>query len=484
MANAPNLLFLCTDQQRTDTLACYGNSRVQAPYLNALAERSFVFEQAYCTQPWCTPSRSSIMTGLFPHTTGCTSNNIALRPETPTLAELVSDDYDCAYYGKWHLGNEVIPQHGFPDWVATQDLKVREFYSQPEYREQLSPYHHFLLERGYEPDVESAGAPVFSQELVHRLPAECTRPAFLAQRAVEFLRRRDTQPWALYVNFHEPHSPYTGPYNDRHDPADVEFSPSFLRPLADNVPALMRERAALLGDQTLEGRDLTTEAGWRRLIANYWGLVTLIDEAVGDILGALDETGAAGNTVVVFTSDHGDMMGNHCLHAKHVMYEEAARIPLLLHVPWLDHPTQLIPGRVSQVDLVPTLLDLLGQQVPVHLQGESRVPVLRGERTLAENEVVIEWNDSIEGMPRISPNTTADYRRRESAPRRTIIAEDGWKLTLYAMDHGELYDLANDPYELQNRYDDPAHAGRVRDLAERLVAWQQRTDDTAPLRMP
>ncbi len=108
----PNLLFIFTDQQRADTMACYGNTHVQAPNLNALADQSFVFDNAYVTQPVCTPDRSTIMTGLYPHTNGCVGNNVRLNPDVQTLAEMVSDDYATAYMGKWHLGNEVIAQHG------------------------------------------------------------------------------------------------------------------------------------------------------------------------------------------------------------------------------------------------------------------------------------------------------------------------------------------------------------------------------------
>ena len=483
MGQTPNILFICTDQQRTDTLACYGNPLVDAPHLNALAQESFVFDRAYCTQPWCTPSRSSIFTGLYPHTTGCTSNNLALRPDTATLAELVPADYHCAYYGKWHLGNEVVAQHGFTEWVATQDLKVREFYSKPEYQERFSAYHHFLLKHGFEPDVDSAGARVFSMA-AYRMPLPQTRPMFLAQRAAQFLRRDHDGPWLLAVNFHEPHNPYTGPYNDRHDPADIVLSPNFLRPPPDDAPAVIRERAGYLGDTTMEGCDLSTEAGWRRLRANYWGLVTLVDQAVGEILTALDEAGAAAQTVVVFTSDHGDMMGDHHLRGKHVPYEEAVRIPLMIRVPWLDQKPPRISGQVSQVDLVPTLLELVDQPVPGHLQGESRAAVLRGEDTLADNDVVIEWNDTAQVNPPISPRATADFRRRESAPRRTMISHDGWKLNLYATDRGELYDLSSDPHELHNVFDQPAHAGRIRDLTEGLRRWQERTADHVDLLTP
>ena len=117
----PNILFILTDQQRRDSLAAYGNDWIEAPNIDGLARRSIVFDNAYVTQPVCTPSRASIMTGMYPQSTGLIGNGIHLRDDTPTIAEMVSDDYLCAHYGKWHLGNDLIPQHGFEEWRSIED---------------------------------------------------------------------------------------------------------------------------------------------------------------------------------------------------------------------------------------------------------------------------------------------------------------------------------------------------------------------------
>ena len=121
MPKQPNVLFLFTDQQRADTMACYGNDDIQTPNLNALASRSFVFDNAYVSQPVCTPSRATILTGLYPHTSGCTVNNVPLPPAVKTIAEMVPDEYRTGYFGKWHLGDELRPQHGFEEWVSIEE---------------------------------------------------------------------------------------------------------------------------------------------------------------------------------------------------------------------------------------------------------------------------------------------------------------------------------------------------------------------------
>jgi arylsulfatase A-like enzyme len=228
--------------------------------------------------------------------------------------------------------------------------------------------------------------------------------------------------------------------------------------------------------------DLTTEAGMRKLRAKYLGLVSLVDNAVGEILQALDETGLTDNTIVVYTSEHGDMMGDHGLLRKCVNYEEALKVPLIVRVPWLDGNGQKIEGRISQIDLVPTLLDLLGEPIPPHLEGTSRASILRGEGTLADNEVFVQWNgtNGWEKAARalgLSESEWADVY----GPWRTVISAEGWKLNLSPVDQCELYDLNTDPFEQVNLFDEPSQRDRILDLTERLQQWQEYTADEAPL---
>ena len=185
--NSPNILLIITDQQRADTTACYGNSFVQAPNLNRLAAESVVFQNAYCTDPVCTPSRASIFTGLWPHTHGCIANNIALRPETKTIAESIGDSHRCAYYGKWHLGDELSAQHGFKEWLSIEDGIYRKYYSDPTELARRSDYHRFLIESGFLPDdTASDGAEVFSREFSAVMAEPYTKATFLGDRASRF----------------------------------------------------------------------------------------------------------------------------------------------------------------------------------------------------------------------------------------------------------------------------------------------------------
>ena len=232
---------------------------------------------------------------------------------------------------------------------------------------------------------------------------------------------------------------------------------------------------------TFGGVDLTNESGWRTVRARYFGLVTLLDRAVGKMLRALDEAGSAYNTIVVFTSDHGDMMGDHGILAKCVMYEEALRVPLLMRVPWLGRGEVRVPGRMSQIDLVPTLLDLMGEDIPPECQGASRRGVLEGGDTLEGKDAFVEWNgaDGFKAAPMDTPDD--EGKRIKGAPWRTVVSAEGWKLNMSPVDRCELFDLNSDPHEMSNLFDEPAQQGRIRGLRDRILAWQERTSDTVPL---
>ena len=466
-------------------MRCYGNDWIESPNMDALADRSFVFENAYVTQPVCTPSRSSIMTGLYPQTAGTIKNGIPLRPDTKTIAEMVSPDYVRAHYGKWHLGDDTVAQHGFEDWISIEGFHpLRESSLEPEAVE--PDYNRFLCDNGVEPPPRGVSYEAWAAGA--GLPEELTQAAFLGNEATRFLReyRRSPhsgRPFMLYVSFFEPHPPYTGPLNGLYDPAAIEVGPAFLkRPGGGSMLNRLRADYYLAGNLNplgVEGgdfHDTTTEAGWRKLRAQYFANVTLVDRNVGRIMSALEESGMADDTVVVFTSEHGEMAGDHGMLEKRSLYEEASRVPLLVHVPWLSKQQTRIGGVFGQIDLVPTLLDLARQPVPDQLEGESRVPVLRGEASLDDNEVFLQWNgvgDRNLGTPEIN--------RMVAVPWRSVVTGDRWKLNLSPSDQCELYDLNRDPHEMHNLFDDPAHRDRVHAMSTRIRAWLHRLGDTTPL---
>jgi arylsulfatase A-like enzyme len=469
----PNLLFIWTDEQRADTVAAYGNTRIHAPNLNKLATESVVFKRAYVTQPVCTPNRSSVMTGLWPHTSGCIKNNIPLPAEIPCLPEIVNDpDYRTAYMGKWHLGDEIFAQHGFEEWVSMED-GYSSYYSAGRDRNERSDYHHFLIEHGYQPDSNGK----FSRSFAARRPIEHCKPKFLELKACDFLRKHRDEPFMLYINFLEPHMPFFGPLDNEYDPEQVDLPANFSDPLEDNEP--LRYRVKRESCMEKYGKD---EKAIRSLIARYWGLVTQVDRSVGAILETLENLGLADNTIVVYTSDHGDMMGSHKMVEKSVLYEEAVKIPWLMRIPQLGTGQHVIPNPVSHIDMVPTLLELLGRSRDERLVGRSLVPLIKTGRPVRDY-VYIQWNPN-SGAISVKKGGTKlagkeQLKRVENETSRAVISPDGWKLCLSDVDKCQLFNLKEDPGETTNLFDSGRHKDVINRLTKKIHQWQETVADKA-----
>ena len=479
----PNILVIITDQQRFDTLSCYGNNWIKTPNLDSLSKDSFIFENAYVTQPVCTPSRSSILTGLYPHTNGLIRNGISLNSETKTIAELIPDEYQKIYHGKWHLGDDSKPQHGFEKWITTHDPAKGE--------NEISDYHKWAVSQGInfpEYYVRPGGDGSASEFAVFQanLPEEFTQASFIGNvTSKEILKfKENTEPFLLFANFFEPHPPYSGPLNGLYDPEKIPVGPAFLeKPRNVSDYNLSRAEHYIEGIHrtdsvaSCDGYDLSDELGWRELRANYMSNVTLVDKNIGKILDALSESGQSENTIVVFTSDHGEMLGDHGMLEKRSFYEESSKVPLLIKVPWISKEQKFISGNISHVDLVPTLLDLINQNIPENVQGSSRKKVLLGQENLDSNNIFIQWNglgDRDLGNELIN--------KMNSISRRCIVSSDRWKLSVAeSEDSSELFDLNSDPNELLNRIFDPSCKAKIALMKDAIKRWQLDTKDSVIL---
>ena len=464
----PNVLLLWTDQHRADTMPYANNPVIKTPTFSKLAAQSFVFPGARCTQPVCTPSRGSIMTGLWPHAHGSVQNNIPLRSDAKCLAEMLPAGYATAYMGKWHLGSEITAQHGFNEWVSIEDGIYRDYYANPEDRKRRSSYHSYLLKNGFPPDEveKDTKAALYSRTMAAAMAEPFTKAHFLANEAERFLReRRDGAPFFLSVNTLEPHPPTYGPLNGFYDPATMPTGPAFAQPPADDAAGLVRRTYQRIHEEGYKNHPTQTRDDWKRIRANYYGLITMVDNAFARILRALEASGEADNTIIVYTSDHGELAGDHCLMQKSVFYDQATNIPLMIHVPWISRSQVRLDGPISQIDLVPTILDLMGANVPAHLQGRSRAGVLRDSKTWKQDDIVVEWHGE-------------DFKEEDG---RSLVTTDGWKLNLYRGNTPELYDLNTDPGELHNLVRVAKHSDRVRRLTNQLRAWQVAQQDSIPL---
>lgn len=468
--NTPNLLFLYTDEQAFDTLACYGNDWIEMPNLNALASESVVFEKAYVTQPVCTPSRSTLLTGQWPHTNGCIRNNEPLKAETQCLPEMLPEGaYVTGHYGKWHLGDEIFCQHGFDEWANYEDNYVN-YYSEGRDRNARTRYHQYLVEQGYVPDVAKRN--VFGRGFAARLPEEHGKPCWIADRSIDFIERHGDRPFALYVNFLEPHMPFFGPRDDQYDPDAIDLPANHQALPDESFPAKYIEKSNRKTPEAYPSREERSEKDWRILRARYYGLCSLVDTHAGRILDSLKARGLWDNTIIVFTSDHGDMMGAHGQTAKGVMYEEAVRVPMLIKMPG-QKEMKRVKGPMSHIDVMPTIVDLMNPPASEQLEGKSLRPVMESASPRLEEAVVVEWNNA-------APNGGSPKNKGEDNDERTVITPDGWKFAWSAEGKHLLFDQNTDPGETTNLYGRPEHTARVNQAVETINLWQEKNNDRIP----
>lgn len=503
----PNVLFIITDQQRADHVGFAGNPVVRTPNLDALAARGTVFDNAWVANPVCMPNRSTIMTGRMPTAHGVVFNDRSLDWGANTHVRRFADaGYRTGLFGKSHL------QHGMSrNSVVTVDaasaiddpyetgwdtFEHHERYEDgaPEFPDSFYGFdqvelsidhgarltgHHlqWALDRGgrYEDLLVpmSDDAPAKRRHdswwQIYEPPydPELHSSSFVAERTISFIKEAAAadSPWLAWASFPDPHHPMTPPgeWFDRHDPADMELPATVDDPLAD-APAYLRRVAGYhLRDQRMWVQPSGVAGDYdllRAAIASTYCTIEMIDDRVGSVLAAIEELGQTDDTIVVFTSDHGDMMGDHGLMLKGFMhYRGTLQVPMVI----VD-PTRT-PARTDalagSIDLGPTLLDLAGVEGYDGIQGHSLRPVLDDPAASARDHVLIE-----DDMPR------AAAMGRIPEKTRTVVGEDGTKYTRHSTGEEQLFDLAADPDEMTSLSgrDAPRRADAMELLTDALLA--------------
>ena len=447
----PSFVLILTDTQGANVFGCYGHPELDTPNIDRLAQTGVRFERAYTTCPVCTPARAGLFTGIYPHTAGAWTNNVALGDNIKTMGQRLRDSgYRTGYVGKWHLDGHDY----FGTGICPDGWEEEYWYDGKRYLDQLSEEEITLWRRGLN-SVEDLRA--------HDVRPEFTWAHRVSDRAVRFLEARggSDEPFLLVASYDEPHHPYTCPpeYAERFADYGYPVGPAAFDDLASK-PAHQREWA--------DSARVSLEAG-RFHHPLYFGCNAFVDREIGRVIDAA-HAHSPGNTYVIFTSDHGDMMGAHRLVGKGpVMYEEITRMPLIVEGPGVEAGTTN-RTLVSHIDLLPTLLGLAGAPVPPILEGESLVAQLSGHED-PEKRVALEFN-----RYEIEHDSWGGFQ-----PVRCLV-EGKHKLVLNLLHTDELYDLEADPAELTNLIDDPAHAA-IRDaLHDHLLDWQNEKRD--PFRGP
>lgn len=491
MHNRPNLLLIQTDQQSAETLSLYGNPALKTPALESLAERGVVFDYAFCNYPACAPSRSSMFTGRYASTIGIHANHMMINPTEVTLPQVLKEHgYQTAIIGKNHAFMENTKTY-YPGEAADSERAsvLRQVFDYV----RLADHGHMV--DGYRDDPEAKEAHEWSHTCWVSPLGHGTNPArpekcgthLLGDTMVDYLehRRDPEKPFFAWLSFPDPHTPYQAPepYASIIDPADVPLPP---KDKLEEKPE--RQRVAYLMDAMGTADDELI----RRIRAIHYGMIRFIDDTLARVFTKLEELGLTGNTVIVFTSDHGDSMGAHGLIQKHnLFYDSFTRVPFIVAAPGYQGPGRT-DHLVELVDLMPTLLDLAGIAVPPGVQGRSLAPYLEGKDYTPREYVVMESGEDGEPL-RVSDITVRPehpfddryfvwcaYREAWIGKGKSIRTLE-WKLNIYANGEGELYDLAADPDELHNRFNDPALAGIRSELERKLLHWSMAKEDPLPL---
>ncbi|MDH3580895.1 MAG: choline-sulfatase [Hyphomicrobiales bacterium] len=443
--NKPNILVIMFDQMAPQFLSCYGHPLVQSPHIDALAESGVLFENSYTNFPLCVPSRASFMGGRYANALEVWDNATDFSCATPTIAHyLRSAGYSATLCGKMHfIGPDQM--HGFEQRLVT-DVYPSNFAWTPDWTE--GPHNR--------PTGINMRAVVDSGTCIRSLQIDYDDEVefFAHQKMYDLVRFEENQPFFLMVSFTHPHSPFITKqeYWDRyaHDDIDMPRVPSISVEELDEMSRWLHYAHG--GDL-----DEVTEAHIRNARHAYYGMISYCDDKVGRLMGTLKEVGLADDTVVIFTSDHGEMLGERGGWYKQYFYEHSARVPLIVSC-----PSRFKSGRVSEnvslVDILPTAMDLAtdkGNWEPVSpLQGASLMPLLGGDASSRGDTVISEYTG--EGA---------------CAPCR-MIRRGNHKL-IYTHGHPELlYDLGSDADELTNLADDPEFA-KIRDelRTELLRDW-------------
>lgn len=446
----PNVLVIMSDEQSYDTMGCTGNVAARTPHLDTLAERGRIFDRMYTPFPLCCPSRTSLMTGLMPRHHHVLGNWRGLRPDLADqgLGRWFADaGYHTFYVGKWHVPGSAPARMGFADQAAIPavlDGKDRGRYIS-EYRDYATAQGYDLLPDNIENLTAADVAGLKDPASPHRTTAEIALEHYLepwqTRRFADTLDRApDDRPWFGWCSFNAPHFPMVvpEPYDRIIDRSRIEFPASF-RAGFDALPEEVKRSHFAQRFTDLD------EDGWREVVAHYYGMIALVDDQVGVIVEHLRRRGELENTIIVFTSDHGDMMGAHRLMEKgHLLhYEESVHIPLII-----SHPDGLggrDAGLHSIVDLTATLLDLAGIEAPVPIDGRS---VAAGaDRDHVFTETLLWGRDSEEAHG--EHRDPADFRLGPDVINLSVRDHD-YRYIFRSDDIDELYDQACDPGEEVN----------------------------------
>ena len=459
----PNILWYCADAQRYDTIHALGNQAIRTPTLDRLIENGVAFTQAYCQSPICTPSRASFLTGRYPATTGVYRNGTArFSSDEVLVTKLLADaGYDCGLAGKLHLSSAKKGETRYDDGYRVfhwSNLPV------PDDADDNNAYFQWLRdEKGVDPYELFA---VHASFCGPGVPGEYHQVTWCSEMAIRFITEGRDGPWLMSLNPFDPHPPFDPPpeFLERYNPADMppplfresdlERQRDFMNIRQQKLEAVnpfdpMPDESQLTSDsQASRTYKAPTRFNGQVIKAAYYAMIEHIDHQLGRIIDMLEQTGQIDNTLILFHSDHGELLGDHGLIFKGCrFFDGAIHVPMVFSWPTRFQSNFRSDALVELVDLAPTLLEASGLRIPSAMQGKSLLPILAGDADPAfhKTHVACDFNDSVGYSP-------------VDVPTQATMTFDGrYKMVVYHRegDLAELFDLKEDPGEFENLWNDP-----------------------------
>ncbi|MBL8385227.1 MAG: sulfatase-like hydrolase/transferase [Burkholderiales bacterium] len=467
MTDKPNIILVITDQQRHDTINALGAHWMKTPVLDRLAREGAAFSNCYVTSPVCVGSRASLFTGMYPHATGVFTN---FHPWEPTWVKWLADaGYHCVNIGKMHI-NPYDAKGGFHQrfFVENKDRPLfLDEHPRAIYDEWDKALHARKLEKPSRYTRFSADAEGYRNAVgafPWHLDEDMHSDMFVGDHAVWWLKERKSgAPLFLQIGFPGPHPPYDPlpRYLDMYKDVDIPVPAPTDAELAAQPPShdTLRRNMIRNNYDSVAWKDRPTREELLRIRRHYAANVTMIDDKIGAILATLDAKGYLDNALVIFTSDHGDALGDHGHIQKWTMYEASVKVPLIL---WSKNgiAARRSDSLVQLMDIAPTILEAAGVTPPASFEARSLWPILKGEADAIRREA---WSE----LARDHIQTGAEYM--------VMRRDERWKIVYYlGEEHGELYDLQEDPGELNNLWTAPEHAELKNRLVHDVLVWQLR----------
>lgn len=447
-----NVLFIISDEHRPDVAGCYGNPIVKTPNIDRLAARGVRFENAYCQEPICGPSRTAVMTGTYPHTCNAFSHKPScILPDMPTLGSAFRDaGYKTASIGKVHIRGE--DKHSRDLGFEYRPLRFYT-YNYKDYEDAVGSENvdRYASHRGnstivnagkYNPDNE----PVEMDESL-------MYDNMVADLAIDYIKENRDNPFFIWMGLEKPHPQWYAPerFHAMYDQADMPL-PESHRLEHKNLPDSYMDRIANGGNSKLiQGY---TEEQRRRCVAAYYANVSYMDMNLGRVVDTLDTLGLTEKTIVIYTADHGELLMDHSLFQKHCMFEAAVGVPLIMACP-KSIPVGVVKSSIAElIDLFPTLLDMTGIPHPDTLEGHSLAKIIQDSEEDVDREAFSEYYPA-------------------NAPAERMIRSGPWKYIYSHGDMAQLYNLEDDPQEMDNLAVKPEHAERCEAFKQRVFqGWE------------